>query len=101
MRLRRSLGSSGNLDQAAPLQRLQRGGEGGSIHGEQGSDRPHCRRLGAIERHQQGELSVGEFEGAKFFVEAPAKGARRTLHMEAKTSVLDHQCCLEGQRFCT
>lgn len=48
-----------DFDEAAALKRLQRGGQGGSIHGQQRSDRSHRWRLGTIERHEQGELSVG------------------------------------------
>ena len=101
MRLRRSFGSFCDFYQAAALQRLQRGGQRRPIHRKQGSDRPHRRRLRTIERHQQGELPVGEVEGAKFFIESPRQGARRTLHMETETTILDQQSCLVGQRFCT
>ena len=90
-----------DFDEAAALKRLQSGGQGGSIHGEQGSDGAHGRRLGTIERHEQGELSVGKLKGPQFLVEAPGQGACRTLHMKTETSVFDHQRCLIGQCFCT
>jgi len=90
-----------DFDEAAALKRLQSGGQGGSIHGEQGSDGAHGRRLGTIERHEQGELPVGEFEGAQFLIETPGQGTCRTLHMETQTSVFDHESCFKGQRFCT
>jgi hypothetical protein len=90
-----------DFDQAAALKRLQRRGQGSPIHRKQGSDRPHRRRLGTIERHKQGELAVCKFKGAQFFIEAPGQGACCALHMEAETSILHYQRCLVRQRFCT
>ncbi len=90
-----------DFDQSAALKRLQRGGQRRSIHRKQGSDRPHRRRFGAVERHEQRELAIGKFEGAKFFVKAPGQGACRTLHVETETPIFHHQCCLVGQRFFT
>ena len=79
-----------DFKQATAFKWFQRGGKRGAIHCEQGSDRTHRGRLRAIERHKEGELPIGEFEGAKFFVETTAKGARCTLHMKAKTAIFDH-----------
>jgi len=90
-----------DLNQPAAFQRLQRSGQRRPIHRKQGSDRPHRRRLRAIQGHEQGELPVGEFERAKFFIESPRQGTRCTLHVETETSILDQQSCFEGQRFCT
>jgi hypothetical protein len=90
-----------DFDQAAAFERLERCRQSGPIHGEQGSDRPHGRRFGTIERHEQRKLAVGKFEGAQFLIEAPGEGSRGTLHVKTKAPVFDHECCLVGQRFCT
>lgn len=89
-----------NPYQSAALERLQGRSQGGSIHREQGSDRPHGRRLRAIERHEQRKLPVGQLEGSKAFVETPCQSARCPLHMKTKTAVFDHESCFEGQRAC-
>lgn len=93
-------GVGADSNQAAPLQRLQGRGQGGSIHRQQGSDGPHGWRFRTIERHQQGELPVGEGEWAQLLVETTGKRTRRALHMKTKATVLDHQRCFEGQRVC-
>jgi hypothetical protein len=94
----RGVGPDSN--QAAPHQRLKSRGQGCSIHRQERSDRAHGRRFRTIEGHQQGELPVGQVEGAQLFVETPGQSARRTLHMKTKTTVLDHQRCFEGQGVC-
>lgn len=94
-------GIGGYFDEAATLEGLQGCCQSGSIHRQQGSDGPHRWRLWSIERHEQRKLPVGEVEGTQFVVETAGKGARRTLHMKTKATVLDHQRCFEGQRFCT
>lgn len=88
-----------NLHQSAAFQRFQGRSQGGSIHRQQGSDRAHRRRLRPIERHEQRELTVSQFEGAQFFIESASQGARCTLHMKTKTTIFHHQSCLERQRF--
>src|SRR5262249_1276034 len=67
----------GHLDQAAALERLERGGERGAIHGEHGRHRGHARRRWAVERRQQRELLVGEIERAKDLVETAGGGGGR------------------------
>ena len=89
-----------NFEEAAALEWLQCSSEGSAIHREQRSDGSHRRGLGAIERHQQRELTIGEFEWTKFFVEAAGESACCTLDMQAKTAVFDHQRCDEWQRVC-
>ena len=76
-----------NLDQAAALERLEGGGERGAIHGEQGGYRAHGRWLGAIEGHQQGELAVGQVEGAQGFIEAAGEGAGGALDVKTEAAV--------------
>jgi hypothetical protein len=41
------------LHQATTIERLQRGSQGGSVHGEQRGYRRHRRRIWTIERHQE------------------------------------------------
>lgn len=90
-----------NFDEATAFQRLQRCSQSGSIHGKQGSDGPHWWRFRSIERHEERELTVGEFERSQFLIKAPSQGACRTLHVETETPVFHQERCLIGQRFCT
>ena len=90
-----------DLYESTSLQRLESGSERCSIHSQKGSDWSHEWRLRTIERHQERELPVCEVEWAKFFVEAASESAGGTLHMQAKTTIFHHQCCLERQRLRT
>ena len=91
----------GDLDQAAALQGLQCGGQGGAIHGEQRGDGAHGRGLGAVKGHQERELAVGEAEGTEDFVEAAGEGAGGPLDVKAETAVPDKQSCFVRERFLT
>jgi hypothetical protein len=89
-------GIGSDLDQSTAFEGLEGGGEGSAIHREEcghgghpGGDRP-------IERHHQGELSVGQSEGAESVVEAPRKRSRGPLHMEAEAAIPDLDCGLVG-----
>jgi len=82
-------GIGSDPDQSTALEGLEGGGEGGSIHreelgygGHSGGDRP-------VERHHQGELSVGQSEGTERVVEAPCQRSRGSLHMQAEAAVPD------------
>lgn len=83
-------------DQSTALKGLEGGGEGGAIHREEcghgghpGGDRP-------VERHHQGDLSVGQSEGPKSVVEAPGERSRGPLHVEAEAAVPDFDGGLVG-----
>lgn len=89
-----------DFEEAAALEWLQCSSEGSAIHREQGSDGSHCRGLGPVEGHEQRELTIGEFEWTKFFVEAAGESAGCTLDMQTKAAVFDHQRCDEWQRVC-
>jgi hypothetical protein len=80
-----------NLYEAATLERLEGGGQRGSIHGEQGGYWGHGRGLGAIEGHEERELSIGEAEGAQGFIESPGQGAGGALNMETETGVANEE----------
>ena len=60
------------LIEAAPLQRLEIGGERGPVHGQQGGDLADAGRLRTIERHHQGELAVGQGERPERLVDSAA-----------------------------
>lgn len=47
-----------DLQQAAPLQRLEIGGQRGPVHGQQAGNRSDRRRLRAVQRDQQRELAA-------------------------------------------
>ena len=61
-----------DFQKAAPLQRLQVGGQRRAVHRQQRRDAADARRFRPIERHQQRELSAGEVEGPQCVVEAAA-----------------------------
>jgi hypothetical protein len=75
------------LDQAAALKWLEGGGKRGAIHGEQRGDRAHGRRVGAIERHEERELAVGEIEGAECLIETTGEGAGGALDVKAEAAI--------------
>ena len=74
-------------EQAAALKRLQRGGEGGSIDGEQRGDSGHRDGAGPVQRHEQRELAVSEAERAEGVVEAAGEDAGGSLEVEAEAVV--------------
>ena len=88
------LGVAGDFHKATALEWLERGGERGAIHGEQGSDWTHRRRFGTVERHEQRKLPVGEIKWPKCIVEAPGENSRGTLHVQTETMVADQESCL-------
>jgi len=80
-----------HLDQAAPLQRLECGGQGGAIHGQQRGHRPHARRLRTIQRHEQRELAVGQTERPQCLVEMPCHRPSRPLHVQTEATIANQQ----------
>jgi hypothetical protein len=88
-----------DLNQAAPLEGLQSGRQRGAVHGKQRRNRAHRWGLGAIERHEEGKLSVGQAEGAQHFIESPRQGARRPLYVQAETTVPNQERCFVRDRF--
>src|SRR5439155_7094376 len=75
------------LDETAPLERLQGGGQSRAVHRQQGRDFADAWRLGAVERHHQRELAIGEPEWPKCRVKAPRYRPRRTLKVQTETGV--------------
>ncbi len=80
-----------DADEAAALEGLESGGQGGAVHGEQRGDGGHAGRFGAIERHHERELPVGEAGGAESFVEAAGEGAGGALDVEAEAGVANEE----------
>jgi hypothetical protein len=80
-----------DLDQAAPLQRLECGGQGGAIHGQQRGHRPHPRRLRTIQRHQQRELAVRQPDRPQRLIETPCQCPCRSLHVQTEAAVANQQ----------
>jgi hypothetical protein len=78
-----------HFEQSATFKRFQSSGQRGAIHGEQRGYWAHGRRLGAIQRHEKGELSIGKVEWTQDFVEAARQGASRALHMKTEATVAD------------
>jgi hypothetical protein len=81
----------GDLDQAAALQRLQCGGQGGAIYSEQRCHRPHARRLRTIQRHQQRVLTVRQPDRPQCLVEIPRQRPRRPLHVQTEATIANPQ----------
>lgn len=81
-----------HADQAAPLKRLESGGERGAVHGQQIRNRPHGWRLRAVQRHEQRKLTVGEVQRAEGQVEAAGQGTGGALHVQAEAMVPNEQC---------
>jgi hypothetical protein len=89
-----------NFDQAAAFEGFEGSGQSGAIHGEQGGDWPHGRRGGAIERHQERELAVGEFEGAEGFIEPAGKGAGGALDVKTEAAIAYEEGGFVRERIC-
>ncbi len=80
-----------DLDQAAPLQRLKCGRQGGAIHGQQRGHRSHPRRLRTIQRHQQRELTVRQPDRPQCLVEVPGQCPCRSLHVQTEATIANQQ----------
>ena len=74
-------------DETAALERLQIGGQCCAVHRQEGRNFSDARRLGAVERHHQRELAIGEPERPKCRVKAPRHRPRRALKVQTKTGV--------------
>jgi hypothetical protein len=90
-----------DFDEAAARERFEGGGEGGAIHGQKRCDGRHRRRLGPVQRHQKGELAIGELKGSESFVKTARQGAGCTLHVEAEAAIPHEEGGLEREFFHT
>jgi len=90
-----------DFDEAAALEGLESGREGGAIHCEKRGDGGHGRGLGTVQRHQEGELAVGQLKGAQGFVKTARQGASGTLHVEAEAAIPHEESGLEREFFHT
>jgi hypothetical protein len=79
-------------EQAAALQGLECGRQGGAIHRQKSGDGAHGRGDGAVETHEQGELAAGEVERAEGVVETPGERTGGALDVEAEAAVADQEC---------
>jgi hypothetical protein len=86
-----------DFHEAAALEGLEGGGEGGAAHDQELGDWRHGRRLGAVESDEDGELAVGEAEGAEGHVEAASEGTGGALNEEAEAAVADLVGDIEGE----
>ena len=86
--------------EAAPLQRLERGGQRRAIHGKQRRDRTDAGGLGPVQRHHQRVLAAGQAERPERLVEAPRERPRRALQVQAQARVADEARDLEGNLAC-
>jgi hypothetical protein len=86
-----------NFQEAAAPERFEGGGEGRSVHAKEIGDGRHARRVGTIEGHEEGKLTIGEFDGTKCVVEAASESSGGTLHVETEAAVTNPECSLEGK----
>ncbi len=82
-------------DEAAPLQRLQVGGERRPVHRQKCRHAAEVRRPRPVERHQQGELPAGDAGRLQRDVEAAGQRPRRPLRMQAQAGVAHQKRGLE------
>jgi hypothetical protein len=94
------VGVDHDRDEAAPLQQLERGGERGAVHGEQGGDRTDGGRLGPVQRHHHRVLPAGQAERPQRVVEAPRERPRRTLQVKAQAIIPNEKRGFEGNFGC-
>ncbi len=59
-----------DFEKAAALERFESSGESGAVHAEEVGDGSHTGRVGAVEGHEEGKLTIVEFDGTKCVVEA-------------------------------
>jgi hypothetical protein len=90
-----------DFNQTAALERFERRGQGGPIHRQQGSDRTHGGRDGAIQRHQKGKLPIRESERAQGLIKAACQGARGPLYVKTKARIPNHNGGFERERIWT
>lgn len=83
----RGIGS--DPDQFTAFEGFEGGGEGGAIHREECGYGGHSGGDRTVERHHQGELSIGQSEGAESVVEPACQRSRGPLHMQAEAAVPD------------
>jgi hypothetical protein len=77
----------GDSKQPATRKRLERCGEGRSVHGEDLGNVSHARRVRPVQRHHQRELAVGEVEWTEGLVEASRQRPCRPLSAEAQAMI--------------
>jgi hypothetical protein len=79
----------GDADQAAALERLDSGSQGGPVHGQKRSHSRHPGWFRTVQREQQGELPVGEADRTEGMIEAPSQGPGGSLHVKTETGIAD------------
>jgi hypothetical protein len=87
-------------DEAAPQQRLDRGGERRTVHGKHGCDPTDAGRLGPVQRHHHRILPAGQAERPQRLVETPCERPRRALQLKAQARVPNEVRGLEGNFGC-
>lgn len=77
-------------------QGLERGREGRAVHSEQPGHGAYRRGLWHIERHEEGELPIGEPDGLQRLIEAACDGTGSALQVQAEAGIADRDRGLEG-----
>ena len=78
-----------DLEQAAALEWFDIGGQRGAGHPQQICHLCRASGSGAVQRVQQGELTVRQIEGAERLVEVAGQGAGGALNMQAQAGLAD------------
>jgi hypothetical protein len=89
-----------NLHQSAAFKWFEGRGERRAVHGKQRRNTTDVWRFRPVQRHQQGELPMREFERAEHLIEAPCQRARRSLHMQAQAGIA-YLACRGKRQFMT
>ena len=74
-------------EQPALFQGLQRRRQCRAVHGQKVRHRPHGRRFGAVERHQQRKLPIRQPHRLQRHVETPCQGAGGALGVQAQARI--------------
>lgn len=76
-----------DLEQAAALEWFDIGGQRGAVDPQQIGHVCRAGGSGAVQRVQQGELTVRQVEGAERLVEVAGQDAGSALNMQAQTGI--------------
>ena len=78
-----------HLKQATTLQRLDICRKRGPVHRQERRKIANARRIGPVERDQQGILAVVQAKGPQRIIKPARNGTRRALQVQAKAAVPD------------
>ena len=84
-------------DETSALERLQVGGQRRAVHREHSRNVADARRFGAVERHQQRKLAIGEPERPQRRIKTARQRPRRLLKVETQAGITNPARDIEPQ----